>query len=265
MSIASLMVALDTGEAAARRVGIAAELAHRFEAALTGLAARTLPNLGPASDIAAAQVAYDAERATLADELTQAEAIFRANVGPDIRIGWRQAEERPEAFLVRQARGADLIVVGRDRPGAARGGLVPDPGAVLMEAGRPVLIVPPGVERLEAARIVVAWKDAPEARRAVSAALPFVGRADKVFVATAGGEARFQGAEEVSELLARHGAHVATNLLDAPGGEIADGVLSFARREEADLIVMGGYGHSRLRGWLFGGLTRDMLRTSPLC
>lgn len=265
MSIASIMVALDTREAAARRVHLAADLASRFEATLTGVAARTLPSPGPVTDIAAAQASYDAERDKLADELAQAEDVFRASVGPDIRTGWRHAEERPEAFLVRQARGADLIVVGRDRPGAARDGMVPDPGTILMEVGRPVLIVPPGVERLDAARIVIAWKDAPEARRAVSAALPFVGRADKVFVATAGCEARFQGAEEVSDLLARHGAHVTTNLLDAPGGEIADGILSFARREEADLVVMGGYGHSRLREWLFGGVTRDMLRTSPLC
>jgi nucleotide-binding universal stress UspA family protein len=105
----------------------------------------------------------------------------------------------------------------------------------------------------------------PEARRAVSAALPFIGRADQVFVAAAGSDARFEGAEEVSELLCRHGAHITMNLLDAPGGAVADAVLRFAKREEADLIVMGGYGHSRLREWLFGGVTRDILRASPLC
>jgi len=265
MSIASIMVALDTGEAAARRVRLAADLARRFEATLTGVAARKLPNPGPAADIAAAQASYDDERDRLADELARASDVFQAGAGPDIRTGWRQAEDGAEAFLVRQARGTDLIVVGRDAPRAGHDAMVPDPGTVLMEAGRPVLVVPPGVERLDAARIVIAWKDAPEARRAMSAALPFIGRADKVFVATAGGEARFEGAEEVSDLLCRHGAHVTTNLLDAPGGEVAEAVLRFAKREDADLVVMGGYGHSRLREWLFGGVTRDILRTSPLC
>ncbi|CAO4139215.1 universal stress protein [Methylorubrum aminovorans] len=265
MSIASIMVAVDTGESAARRVRVAADLARRFEASLTGVAARKLPNLGPAADIVAAQASYDHERVKLADELARARDVFQAAAGTDIRAGWRQAEDGAEAFLVRQARGTDVIVVGRDAQRAGHDAMVPDPGTVLMESGRPVLVVPPGVERLGAARIVIAWKDAPEARRAVSAALPFVGRADKVLVAAAGSEARFEGAEEVSDFLCRHGAHVTTNLLDAPAGEIADAILRFAKREDADLIVMGGYGHSRLRELLFGGVTRDMLRTSPLC
>ncbi|MGH1571718.1 universal stress protein [Methylobacterium sp. P31] len=265
MSIASIMVALDTSEAAARRVRLAADLARRFEAALTGVAARKLPSPGPAGDLGEAQAAYDAERAKLADELTLAQDVFRASAGGDIRTGWRQAEDGAEAFLVRHGRGADLVVIGRDIPRTSRDAMMPDPGAVLMEMGRPVLIVPPEADRLDAARIVIAWKDAPEARRAVSAALPFIGRADKVFVAAAGSEAGYEGAEEVSEFLARHGAHVTTNLLDAPAGEAADAILRFARREDADLIVMGGYGHSRMREWLFGGVTRDILRTSSLC
>ncbi len=95
--------------------------------------------------------------------------------------------------------------------------MVCDPGTVLMEAGRPVLVVPPAVERLDAARIVIAWKDTPRHAAPSRAALPFVARADKVFVAAAGIEARFEGADEVSDLLCRHGAHVTTNLLDAPG------------------------------------------------
>ena len=66
-------------------------------------------------------------------------------------------------------------------------------------------------------------------------------------------------------MLARHGAHVTTHLLNASAGNVADEILRFADRQDADLIVMGGYGHSRLREWLFGGVTRDILRTSPLC
>lgn len=265
MSIASIMVSLDPGEAGSARVRLAADLARRFEATLTGVAARKLPHPGPAADIASAQSSYDEERAKLAEELARARDIFEDEAGGDIRTGWREAEDEAEAFLVRQARGADLVVVGREagRPGAED--MAVDPGLVLMEAGRPVLVVPPGVERLQAARIVVAWKDAPEARRAVSAALPFIRRADQVHVAAAGSEARFEGAEEVSELLARHGAHVTTHLWNAPVRETADEILRFAKRQDADLVVMGGYGHSRMREWLFGGVTRTMLRTSPLC
>lgn len=265
MSIASIMVSVDPGGAAAGRVRLAANLAARFEATLTGVAARKLPAPGPAADMVAAQASYDEERARLAEDLARAKDIFEGSIDRDIRTGWRGAEAGAEAFLVRHARGADLVIVGRDARREGGGEMVADPGSVLMEAGRPVLVVPPGLDRLAAARIVVAWKDTPEARRAVSAALPFICGADQVYVVAAGSDARFEGAEEVSDLLARHGAHVTTHLLNAPAGDIADEILRFARRQDADLVVMGGYGHSRMREWLFGGVTRDILRDASLC
>lgn len=265
MSIASIMVSVDSGRASAHRVRLAADLADRFEAALTGIAARRIPGPGPADNIEAAQAAYDEERAKLAAELDQAKEIFDHNVAPAARTGWRQAEAGAEAFLVQQARGADLVVVGRNPAEGGAREMAADPGTVLMEVGRPVLVAPPGLERLKAARIVVAWKDAPESRRAVTAALPFVARADQVFVVSAGADARFEGAEEVSELLARHGAHVTTHFLDAAAGAIAEEILRFANRQDADLVVMGGYGRSRLHEWLFGGVTRDILQVSPFC
>lgn len=265
MSIANIMVSLDLGRMAAERVRVAAGLAKRFEATLVGVAARKAEVPGPVGDIEAAQAAYDEEMAKLADELGQAKTVFTRNAGGAPRTGWRQAEAPPETFLVRQARGADLVVVGRDPHEDGAATMAAAPGAVLMQVGRPVLVVPPGLRSLEAARIVVAWKDGSEARRAVTAALPFIARADQVFVASAGSDARFEGAEDVSELLARHGAHVTTHLLNAPAPEIADEILRFANRQDADLVVMGGYGHTRLREWLLGGVTRDMLRISPLC
>lgn len=265
MSIASIMVSLDPGAAAAGRARVAADLAARFEAALTGVAARKLPGPGPASDLEAAQTSYVKERARLAEDLARAKDIFEEGIAGGIRTGWCQAEAGAEEFLVRQARGADLVVVGRVTRREGGDGMAADPGLVLMEAGRPVLVVPPGLDSLQAVRIVVAWKDGPEARRAVSAALPFVRGADQVYVVAAGSEAHIEGAEEVSGLLARHGAHVTTHLVNAPSGNIADEILRFAKRHDADLIVMGGYGHSRLREWLFGGVTRDILRDSPLC
>ena len=266
MSLASIMVSLDLGAAAPGRVRLAASLAKRFEADLTGVAARKIPGPGAASDIQEAQVRYAEEGARLGEELASARAVFERNAGTTVHTGWRQAEAGPIAFLVEQARAGDLIVVGRRGPkDEAPSGMGVAPGPVLMEAGRPVLVVPPGIEQLRAARIVVAWKDAPEARRAVSAALPFIKRADQVFVTSAGAEARFQGAEEVSWHLARHGAHVTTHLLDAPAGEMADEILRFARRQDADMVVMGAYGHSRLREWLFGGATHHILQASPSC
>ena len=265
MSIASIMVSLDPGRSSSARVRLAASLAERFEATLSGVAARDVEVPGPVGDTVAAQAAYEDAMAELATELEQARALFERNAHAAPRTGWHQAAAAPETFLVRQVRGADLVVVGRDPREDGAGGMGAAPDTVLMQVGRPVLVVPLGCDRLKAARIVVAWKDGPQARRAVTAALPFLASADQVFVVSAGSEARFEGPEEVSELLARHGAHVTTHLLDARAPDVAREILRFAGRQDADLIAMGGYGHSRLREWLLGGVTRDMLRTSPLC
>jgi nucleotide-binding universal stress UspA family protein len=266
MSLANIMVSVDLGAEAPRRVRLAAGLAERFEADLTGVAARRIPGPEKAGDFREAQSRYSEEQGRLVDDLASACAIFGGNAGTQVRTDWRQAEARPAAFLVEQARFADLVVVGRLGPDDdAAADLGVEPGPVLMEAGRPVLVVPPGVEQLMAARIVVAWKDCPEARRAIMAALPFIKRADQVFVASAGGDARFQGTEEISWHIARHGAHVTTHLLNASPGEEADEILRFARRQDADMVVMGAYGHSRLREWLFGGATRHILQATPAC
>ena len=265
MSFANILVSLDSGTTTVDRIRVAADLARRFGASLTGVAARKLPNPGPGEDLHTIKSAYDEERAKLSEELSRCRDIFEQNLGEDTRTNWRQGEADPASFLVMHARAADAVIVGRELPDDNAGDMAVAPGPVLMEVGRPVLVVPPGLDRPKAARIIIAWKDTPEARRAVSFALPFIRRADQVFVVSAGSEARFEGAEEVSEFLTRHGAHVTTQLLEVPGKEVTAEILRYANRQDADLVVMGGYGHSRLREWLFGGVTRDILQISPIC
>ncbi|MEA1832515.1 universal stress protein [Methylobacterium durans] len=265
MTYASFAVSLDPGATTADRVQLAADLARRFEVTLTGVAARCLPAPIAVNDIRQAEALYAEEEARLREELARVKAAFETNAA-GAETDWRSAAGGALTLLIECARASDLILIGR------RGAEDPDPGdmgvmpgPVLMEAGRPVLIVPPGLERLEAARIVVAWKDTVEARRAISGALPFIRRADRVFVATAGSGARFEGAEDVARFLARHGAHATTHLLARPAVSDADEILRFAQRQDADLLVMGAYGHSRLREWIFGGATRDILQTTPIC
>ncbi|GEP07233.1 universal stress protein [Methylobacterium oxalidis] len=263
MSIASIMVSLDLGARAAERVRLAAGLASRFGATLTGIAARKMPNPGPGEDLKTIQAAYKEEQTKLEKDLKRCREVFEQSCGAEIRTAWHQAEADATSFLVRQALAADLVIVGRETDNDT-GTLAALPGPVLMEVGRPVLVAP-GTDHLRAERIVVAWKDAPEARRAVSAALPLIRRAKQVFVVSAGEEARFTGAEQVCGFLNLHGAQATTHLLTATSREVADEILRFTTREDADLVVMGGYGHSRLREWLFGGVTRDVLQTSPVC
>lgn len=268
MAYANILVSVDLDEAAADRIRLAAALARRFEATLTGAAACKVPAPDYVRDIGEI---YDEDphfeekaRALLA----QAHALFERSAEAPLRRDWREALAGPISHLVEQARAADLLVVGRrgsDDP--PRGALGASPGPVLMEAARPVLVLPPRMEpagsALRGARIVVAWKDGSEARRAVSAALPFIREADQVFVVSTGEGARNEGAEDVAGHLARHGAAVTTHLLRTVVSD-GDEILRFAVKQQADLIVMGAYGHTRLREWLFGGVTYEMLHRSPL-
>jgi nucleotide-binding universal stress UspA family protein len=145
-----------------------------------------------------------------------------------------------------------------------------DPGDALMRAGRPILVVPPGVAALEGRRVLVAWKDTREARRAVADALPLLSRAEEVLVVEAAPEVEERGqalrrADDVAALLAGHGATARGEALEPGGGAVADDLLRAAGRHGADLVVAGGYGHARLREWAFGGVTRDLLTRCPVC
>jgi nucleotide-binding universal stress UspA family protein len=265
MKISNIMVSLDLGAAAADRVQLAAGIAERFEATLTGVAAQQVTSMIPIENIDEAERLFEIEDRRANERLAEARALFEREAGERVRTAWRSALAEPLAYLTEQARAADLVVVGRHGLADGDPGLMGVPaGALLMEVGRPVLVAPPGIERLAAKRVVVAWKDTREARRAVHDALPFLTRAEQVHVVVVGAGAD-QGAEDLVAYLSSHGVSVTTHLLRSPETGAADEILRFARREEADLIVMGAYGHTRLREWIFGGATRDILQTATVC
>lgn len=266
MTISNIMVSVDLGAAAVARIRLAAGLAERFEARLIGVAARPVLAPLPVGDMLEVERVWAIEERLADEQLAAAEALFARQAGAAHRTEWRSAPTEALGYLAGQARAADIVVVGRHGPADGDPGPMGVPaGALLMEVGRPVLIAPPGVESIAARRIVVAWKDTREARRAVHDALPFLTRADRVHVAVVGPEADREGAQDVAAYLSGHCAGVTTHLLHKPEIGAADEILRFAQREDADLIVMGAYGHSRLREWVLGGATRDILTTTPVC
>ncbi|CAO4139320.1 universal stress protein [Methylorubrum aminovorans] len=265
MDYVNILVSADLGGTSSDRVRLAAGLARRFDATLTGAAAHKVPAPILVRDVYDAIDQEERNKAEVLQILEEARALFERSAGEGIRTEWLAALTGPTTHLVEQARSADLVVVGRRGPeDEETGQLGVPPGPVLMEVGRPVLVVPPHLVQLKGTRIVVAWKDRPEARRAMTAALPFLRDADQVFVVTVGDDAGHEGAEAVTTHLARHGAHATTHLMRAARQE-SDDILEFAQHQDADLVVMGAYGHSRLREWIFGGVTRDVLERSPIC
>ena len=173
--------------------------------------------------------------------------------------------ETPLNALARHAVVADLIVIGdmpADTADICRRVSV---GDAIMQAGRPVLRIPSGGMALEPETIVIAWKNTREARRAVADALPFLHRAEKVLIVADRQDARLVGEslDDVSAYLLRRG--IVASWVTLPGqGSAGESILAAAAHAGADLIVAGGYGHSRLEEWAFGGVTKTLLDHAPI-
>jgi len=157
---------------------------------------------------------------------------------------------------------ADLIIAPRATGEEALGRATLE--AALLDSGRPILVPAATAMPAKFERIAIAWKPSPQAARAVAAALPFLAQAREIVVATV--EEAGEGRDEAGRLmrnLAWHGI-AATTLRLQPGAEGAAATLLAGIEGRADLLVMGGYGHSRLREWVFGGFTQSVLADAPL-
>lgn len=175
---------------------------------------------------------------------------------------WR-VEKGDEAFVaVSHAFGADLIVAGRptEGDGLSRSTLE----ALLFDSGRPLLIPSTAAAPAPFDRIAIAWKPAAPAARAVAAAMPFLARAAEVIVMTvAEDETSRDDAERLVRNLSRHGFSAVARQLHPAAHSPAETLLA-AAAETCSLLVMGGYGHSRLREWIFGGFTECVLKDAPI-
>ena len=181
---------------------------------------------------------------------------------------WRPVRAVEPSELVVHARFADLAVVSRRDPADPPHALDTLPEALVLTSGRPIVLLPPRGAAAEPRRILLAWKARPEAVRAVAGALPLLTRADAVQVVVVDDEGApehgYEPGADIAEHLARHGARVEVLQLSSKGDDVGRLLLSQAAAFGADLLVMGAYGHSRLRERLFGGVTRTVLTEAAL-
>lgn len=197
--------------------------------------------------------------------LVAAETAFRRDAA-GAEIDWRTVQDYPHKALLNTAHAADLIVVSpRSDRGALRSA---DPADVVMSSGRPVLVVPNDRSHLIGMSVVVAWKNTPECRRALSDALPFLQRAEDVIVLAVVKPAMAPLAafetDDVVANLKRHGVEARPLVTSIDHDAVEDEIERVAGLNNADLIVAGAYGHSRLREWAFGGVTDSFLHR-PRC
>ncbi|HVV92989.1 MAG TPA: universal stress protein [Hyphomicrobiales bacterium] len=268
MSYATMMVHLGIGQTNDSRLAIAGDLAKRFGAHLIGIsAADPLPPMFFDAPIPGEVI--DEDRKQLNEAMREAhERFLTATRSLGIGTEWRQELGNPLAFVARNARAADLVIAGTEREATTMDNArILNASDLLMEVGRPTLLVPPEAARLDAARILVAWKDTRESRRAVWDALPFLKRAGRVVVAELDEADDAHAAEarvaDVVAWLGRHGIE-AIGTTPLPLGDAAEQIDAIARTEKADLVVAGAYGHTRFREWILGGVTRDRILHSAL-
>ncbi len=269
MAFKSIMVYVDFDEQSETRIGVAAELAKRFDAILIGVAGWPLRKSG---SLARSDTEYPSteenQQAKIAEELDRLGEMFRrcAKAAPR-GIEWRSSPHVPNEVIAAQARAADLVIIGRD-PLHGDAFHTFDPAAVILACGRPVLVLPSGINRLDASRVLIAWKDTREARRAVSDALPLLKKADNVAIAAIGPqEVETQMREQVDDVanyLQRHGVTIGAKVATSAREADAHVLLRLADEQKADLLVAGAYGRSRLSEWIFGGVTRTLLTPSKI-
>lgn len=263
MEIRTILVNLDIDAFSPALVKCAGELARRFDADLIGVsAAQPSPALVGVEGSVAVMGWYEQEREDIEKLLRSHEEQFRSLAPAGLKVDWRAFIDTPTASVASTARCADLIVTG-SHPGSSSMNhqRCLDMGELILTAGRPVLVVGTGVEEIKANKIVVGWKDTREARRAVLDALPLLKAASDVVVVTISeGDvgAERSSLDDILKWMHRHDVKARGDLYS--NKDNAAGALeATSRLLESDLVVTGGYGHSRLREWLFGGMTRELL------
>jgi nucleotide-binding universal stress UspA family protein len=179
--------------------------------------------------------------------------------GDEITAGWREDEGEGFERILFHARHHDLIVMARHKKSD---GLTPDRlSRLLLESGRPLVIVPPNAPMWAMDSVVVCWRESADAARALGAAKPLLARARKVhFIAVREAAADpTEGLNEIVRQIALSGIVAEAAVIRANGRSIAQTLLAAAYERGAGLMVMGGYGHSPARQMLFGGCTEAIL------
>jgi nucleotide-binding universal stress UspA family protein len=268
MSYVTIMVHAEADGELPAYLGIAADLAARFGSHLIGIAARAPMSVFLAEDARRGNLAGERhlqDMTTLLDR--QGERFCAALERAPRPVEWRSVLDFPTEAVAREARAADLVIAGREQ-GARDPSLALAPARLVLTAGRPVLLVPPGATALQLRRIAIAWKDTREARRATRDALPLLREAESVLIVAVrdpGEPESPTGVEDVERFLARHGVAATAAQSHRSEVTVTDTLLAVTEAENVDLLVAGAYGHSRLGEWMFGGVTRDLLRRSPTC
>ena len=274
MTLKNILVHIDSTDRCKERLRVAGELALSQDGNVTGLYVTPEPFYP-----------VYAEAAYFPDDLMEnfekeeqenckvAEKAFREFADAQgIRNEWHSEQGRLSDVVSKHSRYADLTILGKgdiDDPKH-----FPDPflaGDVVMQSGRPVLIIPnAGHFSGFGKRILVCWNGSREAVRAVNDAMPFLKNADKVTVFVVNPDKPASGdhgdipGSDLTHFLARHGIKAEAASVTTDMSDVGEVILSRAFDVDADMIVAGAYGHSRTREWILGGVTKTLIHETAV-
>jgi nucleotide-binding universal stress UspA family protein len=272
MSYQTVLVVIDAATDSRSRVRIATDLARSFAARLVGIYLANAPEITPSVAALLPDEVVAKYLHGTGDAQYAAEQAFRETVASS---GWEDVEWRapsgpPVDAAVAHGRCADLIVLGQPQFGET-GSFFAEQlvAAMLMETGRPLLLVPyVGAPATVGRNVLVAWDGGREASRALADAMPFLRGAGRVTVGCLDPGASARGADAIGRerliaYLRHHGIAAEVDYANLEAGDIpvGDWLLSRVADLGGDLIVMGGYGHSRWREQVLGGATQTLLST----
>ena len=270
MDYKTVMVSLALDRPNGACLAVAGDLAERFGARMIGIAASDVKPPLYFADGDYAQKLLDEEATAVQRRLSELEAEFRSAVEKRAKsVEWRCGQTLPVPYVLQQARSADVLVVGARSEAIVDPCAAADPSDLVMQAGRPLIVVPPAIEWFDFRSVLVAWKDVREARRAVFDALPILAAAkDVTIVEIAEQSTRRADAlshvADVASWLHGHGI-VASIFVPESAIEVPEQLDRIAADVGAGPVVAGAYGHSRLREWILGGVTRHLATESGRC
>lgn len=265
MSLKDILVYVDGSRETTSTLAAACALARDHDAHLTGLAVDRPPEIPGYASIEIPPSALEIIQAQRRETAEKAREVFEkavAAAGITSRSRWSLAKGMPLESLSLRTRYTDVVVVSQSNPEREDGSgddMVDD---LILICGRPVLVIPYiGAPERIGKKVLVAWNASREAARAVADAMPILEAADSVEVIAVepNGLGDAPGAD-IAEHLARHGVNATANKTTGLDIDVGDVLLNHIADSGADLMVMGAYGHSRMRELVLGGATRHLLQ-----
>ena len=270
MTYATVMVSLALDESNEARLEAAGQIAERFDSGIVGIAAAQFSPPVYFTSGEQAQNLIDQGQALIKKRMSELEVQFReATKNRAKYVEWRCAIDFPARYILQEARCADIIVSGGQSNALSDPFALASPKDLVMQAGRPLLIAPDNVSWLDLRSVLMAWKDTPEARRAIAYSLPMLRKAKEVNVAeiVEAGDSRSAAVSRVRDVvtwLSRHGVS-ASEVVPENGGDVIAQLDAIAANVGAGVVVAGAYGHSRFRELILGGMTQHLITQSSRC